>query len=149
MIASTFDPESISSEILKGIVEPVLKAKLEALSINGVKDILYKENTWSQDLSYKLDTDNLSATTIKQCKRAFTIRMEEKRKVVEHLLAKCDAVLYDVRSYPKFREALDEMDYCKAETEMDDLLKRYIKGSAPSKAVYRARVAKFSKMVCT
>ncbi len=149
MITPKFDPESISHDILKEVIEPILKDKLEALAINGVKNIKYKENTWNRDLSYDIDTDNLSAKTIKQCNRLFTIRMEAKNKVVVDLLAKCDAVLFDVKSYPKFKEALFEMDLCKAETEMDDLLKRYIRGTAPSKAIYRARLQKFYKIQCT
>ena len=149
MIASKFDSENISHDILKEVIEPILRNKLEAVSVNGVKNIKYRENTWSKDLTYEIDTDNLTAKTINESKKIFNKRMEEKRKVVNNLLAKCNAVLFDVKSYSKFKEALTEMDYCKAETEMADLLKRYIKGSAPSKAIYRTRAAKFNKIVCT
>ena len=73
---------------------------------------------------------------------------KEKIDKYDLLKKKLDYCLFDVKSYKKLIENIDEFTYCGATNELQVFEKRYLKSNGYSKALYRARLQEFSKIDC-
>lgn len=148
--------------------------KIKVFNNQDYKDSDYKEILISQ-IEKKCNTINVNGATVKsaniriydikisnedfelfkksdKANRLLFLRYEKskKEKVDKYnlLKKKLDYCLFDVKSYKKLIENIDEFTYCGATNELQVFEKRYLKSNGYTKSLYRARFQEFIKIDC-
>jgi hypothetical protein len=147
-----FNKEIYADNTYLEILKRKLMDKITTLEHEGAK--LVDNNSYAfRYFSVSISAEDLAK--FKESKKAevellklFNSNKEEKIKNYNSLKNRLDFCLHDVKSYKQLCSKIDQLSYCNAISELQDLNKRYIKSKAPSKFIYRSRNAEFSKIQC-
>lgn len=137
-----------SNSDIVGVIEKEMMSNIKNMKYHGATITI--SSRWNQVKISNEDLEIFKKSPLAERLLYDKYKVDKKEKIDKYvkLKAKCDYCLYDVKSYLKLIENIDEFSYCGATTELQVFEKRYIKSNGYTRAIYRARAQEFSKIKC-
>lgn len=144
-----FNKDDFKDSDYKEVLISQIEKKCKGTNVNGA--IIRSANIRIYDITISNEDFELFKKSDKANRLLFLRYEKSKKEKIDKynlLKKKLDYCLFDVKSYKKLIDNIDEFTYCGATNELQVFEKRYLKSNGYTKSLYRARLQDFMKIDC-